>query len=104
MEQKNKKKKINKLVKKVKIKTKSKNANTKNLKNKSANTANSKNKNITHSKESFVKNPKVIVEIDKNYEGSNPQKYEDKLKNLIYKIKNQTLDTDNGIRFGWKNK
>ena len=59
-------------------------------------------KNQKNSKDTFPKNTNVIVEIDKSAEGSNPQKYLDKLKNLIYKIKNQTLETDNGIRLGWK--
>ena len=53
---------------------------------------------------SKVKKQGIIVEVDKTEtKKNNPQKYLDKLKNLIYKIKNQTLETDNGIRFGWKN-
>ena len=44
---------------------------------------------------------KVIVEI------TSPEKeneiYSDKLKHLIYKIKNQNNYSDIGIRFAWKN-
>ena len=44
---------------------------------------------------------KVIVEI------TPPEKeneiYSDKLKHLIYKIKNQNNYSDTGIRFAWKN-
>ena len=45
---------------------------------------------------------KLIVEFDKADKEDNPGKYLDKLKKLFFKIKNQTLETDNRIRFGWK--
>ena len=44
---------------------------------------------------------KLIVEFDKADKADNPSKYIDKLKKLVFKIKNQTLETDNRIRFGW---
>ena len=44
---------------------------------------------------------KLIVEFDKADKADNPGKYIDKLKKLVFKIKNQTLKTDNRIRFGW---
>ena len=44
---------------------------------------------------------KLIVEFDKADKEDNPGKYLDKLKKLVFKIKNQTLETDNRIRFGW---
>ena len=45
---------------------------------------------------------KLIVEFDKADKEDNPGKYLDKLKKLVFKIKSQTLETDNRIRFGWK--
>ena len=52
-----------------------------------------------------VKNKKkqqvLIVQADRN-ECKNENKYSDKLKCLINKIKSHTLETDDKIRFGWK--
>ena len=45
---------------------------------------------------------KVIVEIEKR-ETADDNRYDDKLKHLLFKIKNQNNYTDAGIRFGWKN-
>ena len=40
---------------------------------------------------------KIIIEVDKN---ENKLLYSDKLKHLIYKIKNQDINTDK-VTFGW---
>ena len=57
------------------------------------------------SKNVKVKNVKkqqvLIIQADKN-ECKNENKYSDKLKCLINKIKSHTLETDDKIRFGWK--
>ena len=45
---------------------------------------------------------KVIVELEKKKE-PDEQVYGDKLKSLLFKIKNQNNYNDNGIRFAWKN-
>jgi hypothetical protein len=47
------------------------------------------------------KTNKVIVEIEKTNENSESL-YNDKLKHLLFKIKNQNNFTDTRIRFGWK--
>ena len=49
-----------------------------------------------------VKSSRLIVEFDKADKADNPGKYVDKLKILVSKIKNQTMETDNRIRFGWQ--
>ncbi len=46
--------------------------------------------------------PKVIIEVEKKKE-PNEVLYGDKLKNLLFKIKNQNNYNDAGIRFAWKN-
>ena len=43
----------------------------------------------------------IFDNADKADKADNPGKYIDKLKKLVFKIKNQTLETDNRIRFGW---
>ena len=43
-----------------------------------------------------------IIDTDES-DRKNTNVYNEKIKNLVYKIKNQSLDTDYGIRFGWKN-
>jgi len=49
-------------------------------------------------------NPKGTIRIDIDQSDcKNTNVYNEKIKNLVYKIKNQSLDTDYGIRFGWKN-
>ena len=48
---------------------------------------------------------KIVIDSSPNHEDiiKGEHMYSEKLKNLVYKIKNQSLDTDYGIRFGWKN-
>ncbi len=58
-------------------------------------------------KENNVKQEKkdkstFIIDVDQS-DHKNTNVYNEKIKNLVYKIKNQSLDTDYGIRFGWKN-
>jgi len=45
---------------------------------------------------------KVIIELEKKKE-PDEQVYGDKLKSLLFKIKNQNNYNDTGIRFAWKN-
>ena len=57
---------------------------------------------VKNKKPSVKSKVKLIVEFDKADKEDNPGKYLDKLKKLVFKIKSQTLETDNRIRFGWK--
>jgi len=60
-------------------------------------------------KESIKKEPKakrenkVIVEITPAEKENNEEMYSSKLKNLLFKIKNQNSFNDTGIRFAWRN-
>jgi len=46
---------------------------------------------------------KVIVEIEKKEKECDETRYVEKLKHLLFKIKNQHTNIDSGIRFAWKN-
>jgi hypothetical protein len=61
---------------------------------------------VVKPKEPVVK-PKVVKKITIEYQGQrdtlNENKYSEKIKILIAKIKNQNTEIDHGIRFCWKN-
>jgi hypothetical protein len=63
-------------------------------------------KPVVKPKEPVVK-PKVVKKITIEYQGQrdtlNENKYSEKIKILIAKIKNQNTEIDHGIRFCWKN-
>ena len=60
-------------------------------------------------KDSIKKEPKVkkenkiVVEITPAEKENNEEMYSSKLKNLLFKIKNQNSFNDTGIRFAWRN-
>ena len=45
----------------------------------------------------------ITVEYAKETTNVDENKYSDKIKSLVIKIKNQNIDIDRGIRFCWKN-
>ena len=53
-------------------------------------------------KENKVDN-KIVVEITPAEKENNEEMYSSKLKNLLFKIKNQNSFNDTGIRFAWRN-
>ena len=89
------KKKIKLPIKPPPVKTKPKSLPVKDVK------AKPKSLPVKPKKPSVKSKVKLIVEFDKADKEDNPGKYLDKLKKLVFKIKNQTLETDNRIRFGW---
>lgn len=46
---------------------------------------------------------KIIIEYNVKKDETDEIKYSGKLNKLLFKIKSQNLDTDNRIRFCWKN-
>jgi hypothetical protein len=60
-------------------------------------------------KDSIKKEPKtkkenkIVVEITPAEKENNEEMYSSKLKNLLFKIKNQNSFNDTGIRFAWRN-
>jgi len=48
-------------------------------------------------------NNKIVVEITPAEKENNEEMYSSKLKNLLFKIKNQNSFNDTGIRFAWRN-
>ena len=49
------------------------------------------------------KERKIVVEITPAEKENNEEMYSSKLKNLLFKIKNQNSFNDTGIRFAWRN-
>jgi hypothetical protein len=49
------------------------------------------------------KENKIVVEITPAEKENNEEMYSSKLKNLLFKIKNQNSFNDTGIRFAWRN-
>ena len=62
-----------------------------------------KKESIKKEKKRENKERKVIVEITPAEKENNEELYSSKLKNLLFKIKNQNSFNDTGIRFAWRN-